>query len=270
MGLIAKDGRLVSYGQLAFAFAFGGTVASPTQPRPGPHVTATFLPTLGTTVDRSAPALTHESEARGVYQAEGVTFDSAGIWTVTVTGAVEGVGRLDASATFQVFEAPHLPAPGQPALKTDNLTLDSKDAPKAAIDSRFTTDGKIPDPELHLWTIAEAVSRGVPALVIFATPVYCTSRFCGPATDEVARLERSYGDLAAFIHIEIWRDFQNQVVNQAAADWLFRDDNLTEPWLYLIGPDGKILDRWGALWDPREVVAELKAFPAQKGLGSGP
>jgi hypothetical protein len=110
----------------------------------------------------------------------------------------------------------------------------------------------------------------VPALVIFATPVFCTSRFCGPATDEVARLEKTYGDRAAFIHVEIWRDFQNQVVNRAAADWLFRDDNLTEPWLYLIGPDGRILDRWGALWDPGEVVAELKGFPVQKDLERAP
>lgn len=270
VGLIAQDGRVVSYGQLAFAFSYTGTVDSPTDPQPGPEATATFVPTPGMTATGDAPALTRQSEARGVYQAEDVVFDREGIWTVIVTGQVEGVGRLSVPSSLQVFDEPHLPAPGQPALETDNLTLHSKDAPKAAVDSRFTADGKIPDPELHRWTIAAAIREGVPALVVFGTPVYCASRFCGPATDAVARLAERYGDRAAFIHIEIWRDYQNQVVNRAAADWLYRDDNLTEPWLYLIAPDGTIQDRWGVVWNPEEVARELDAFPARKDLERGP
>src|SRR3712207_7436600 len=37
-----------------------------------------------------------------------------------------------------------------------------------------------------------------------------------------------------FRSVEIWRDHEQRVINQAAADWLLRDDNLTEPWLYLV------------------------------------
>jgi hypothetical protein len=36
---------------------------------------------------------------------------------------------------------------------------------------------------------------------------------------------------------------------------------MREPWLYLIGADGKIADRWGVLWNPDEVAAELRALP---------
>ena len=50
-------------------------------------------------------------------------------------------------------------------------------------------------------------------------------------------------------------------INQAAADWVLRNDDLTEPWVFLIGADGKILDRWGSLWDPEEVGSELAALP---------
>jgi hypothetical protein len=64
-----------------------------------------------------------------------------------------------------------------------------------------------------------------------------------------------------FIHIEIYHDQVKNEINQAAADWLYRNGDLREPWLYLIGADGKILDRWGVLWNPDEVGAELRALP---------
>ena len=57
--------------------------------------------------------------------------------------------------------------------------------------------------------------------------MYCTSRFCGPETDALQELADAHADEATFIHIEIWKDYQNSVVNKAAADWLYRDGDLT-------------------------------------------
>ena len=123
----------------------------------------------------------------------------------------------------------------------------------------------IPETELHRWTIAHAIAEHRPVLVIFATPTYCQSQFCGPTTEGVAALAARYADRAVFIHIEIWRDYQKSVINKAAADWLYRNGNLTEPWLYLIGSDGIIKDRWGPLFDPAEVAKDLAALPPMKG-----
>jgi hypothetical protein len=266
VGLTTIDGQLVSYGTADLAFAFIGTSQTPAEPEPGPEATAAFVITYGMTGGGGdAPAVTLPSEARGVYEAQDVTFDRAGYWTVTATADVEGLGTLSGRSTLAVNEEAAQPAPGQPALATENLTMRSKDAPRAAIDSRFTTEGEIPDPELHGWTIARALKEGRPALVVFGTPVYCVSQFCGPVTDMVQDLSHRYEDRAVFIHIEIWRDFENQVVNEAAADWLYRNNDLTEPWLYLIGADGTILDRWGALWSEEEVAAELEQLPPLKG-----
>jgi hypothetical protein len=142
--------------------------------------------------------------------------------------------------------------------------MDSSDAPPEAIDSRASNGGDIPDPELHRWTIAEAIRQGRPALVVFSTPVYCVSQFCGPVTDVVERLAHRFRDRAVFIHVEIWRDYQNKVINKAAADWLLRGQDLTEPWVYLIGSDGTILDRWATLFRQDEVAAELTALPGMK------
>jgi hypothetical protein len=50
------------------------------------------------------------------------------------------------------------------------------------------------------------------------------------------------------------------VINKAAADWLYRNNDLTEPWLYLIGANGVIIDRWGPLFDQNEVAKELAAL----------
>jgi hypothetical protein len=39
---------------------------------------------------------------------------------------------------------------------------------------------------------------------------------------------------------------------------------LTEPWLYLIGADGIIVDRWSSLWSEAEVAAALEALPSRR------
>ena len=261
LGVFASDGRLLSFGEVGLSFSYLGTQEQPTAPAAGPSVTASFVPTPGTPVEAGSARLTPPSQGRGVYQAGEVTFDRAGIWQVGLTAEVANEGARTASASFEVVKEPALPYPGQRALRTENLTIGAKDAPAGAIDSSAANGDPVPDPQLHEWTIAEAMAQRLPVLATFATPVYCTSRFCGPTVDEIAALDRKYRDRAVFIHVEIWRDFQGRVINQAAADWLYRDDTLTEPWTYLIGSNGRIIDRWGALFDPGEVSAELSKLP---------
>lgn len=265
VGLPLHDGRLVSFGSVDMTFSYVGTAQEQLEPQPGPTATAAYLPTPGTPNEPGGPAVTQPSEGRGVYRAEDVTFDRAGFWELEVTGQVEGLGAIRASTTIAVLDDPAYPAPGEPALETRNLTMaDVGDVPLAAIDSgAFDTD-EVPDPELHQWTIARAIRQGRPALVIFSTPTFCESQFCGPVTDVVADLASRYDDRAVFIHVEIWRDRNENAINQAAADWLFRDDNLTEPWLYLIGADGVIVDRWATLFSEEEVVAALEALPPMR------
>jgi len=55
---------------------------------------------------------------------------------VKVTADVEARGSLTTTAAFQVLPEHRVPAPGDHALKTENLTLMTKDAPRMAVDSR--------------------------------------------------------------------------------------------------------------------------------------
>jgi hypothetical protein len=256
-GSDAEGVRVVTGGSIELSFEYLGADGGG-QPVVGPSATADFISVPGGEPPGDLPTL---SAGNGVYEAEEVVFDQAGTWRVLVTAEIDGVGR-QLTASFPVAEESAIPAPGDPAPKTENLTVESK-IRKGAIDSRADALGEVPDPELHRWTVADAIDEGRPILVLIGTPAYCSSRLCGPEVDELQRLADAYPDRAVYIHIEVWKDYnaQPQVINEGAAEWLLRDGNMTEPWLYLIGADGMVIDRWGSLFDSTEVEAALEALP---------
>ena len=266
IGIFANDSeglRPVTQGSIDIAFSFlGGDDAGS-----GPTATATFVAVPGTSETGDEPTI--EAGARGVYEAEDVTFDRPGPWRATVSAEIDGVVR-ELSSDFVVDAESQIPAPGMPAIANETLTMDS-DVRPGAIDSMADAVGEVPDPELHAVTIADVIRRGRPALVLFGTPAYCTSEFCGPEVTELQQLAADHPDRAEFIHVEIWKDFnaRPQVINEGAADWLLRgtrqSPEMTEPWLYLIGADGTIADRWGPLFDVDEVSAALEALPPMNG-----
>jgi len=261
-GLLMADQRLIGFGTVAMRFDFLGTDKASGAPTPvGGSITGTFLPIPGTTVPSPPPPdpVIVAGVDRGVYAAQ-FGFDRPGFWQVEVTARVGGKQQRGTGA-FSVADHHVIPAVGDPALATDNLTIASTDVPKAAIDSRAGTGGDVPDPELHSTTIAAALAAKRPAVVVFATPVYCVSRFCGPVTDLVDSLAKVDADRASFVHVEIWRDFQSNAVNKAAADWLFRDNDLSEPWVFVIGADGRITARFDNVATAAELEPLIAALP---------
>jgi hypothetical protein len=271
IGLLHSDPQagvqLVAFGTVTFQFGFLGSDPSST-PQPGPTSTASYLPSPETQQTGTGPALAGP-EARGVYVAKDVTFDRPGLWTAAVSADVQNVGALNTSVTTFVVSKDHiLPGPGDAVtgkLDVQNRVIGDPGVPASAIDSRALDGAPIPDPLLHRWTIRDAIAQHRPILVVFATPTYCISQFCGPTTDAVSTLEQQYADRAVFIHVEIYYSYntnkQQGVFNKAAAAWLYRNQDLTEPWLYLIGSDGVIQHRWGPLFDPNEVAKDLAALP---------
>jgi len=265
-GVLTADQQLVGFGTVTMRFDFLGTGKASGNPTPvGAPTTATFLPIPGTTVPSpppSEPAVVAGVD-RGVYAAQ-FGFDRPGFWRVEVSARVAGKERRG-TAAFPVEDRHHIPAPGDAALDTTNLTIASTDVPKAAIDSRAGTGGEVPDPELHSTTISAALAAKRPAVVVFATPVYCVSRFCGPVTDLIDGLAKADADRASFVHVEIYKNFeaQNDVdrLNTAAADWLFRDDDLTEPWVFVIGADGRIIARFDNVATASELEPLIRGFP---------
>jgi hypothetical protein len=261
IGLFTNDQRGVSYGSIQLQFCFLGATKATGPCQLSAPVTATFLPTPGSQVaaGKTAPEVISPSGPKGVYESQ-AGFDKAGIWQTHVVALVDGKQR-QADTSFQVLERHAIPAVGDAAIPSDNLTANTPGVNPASVDSRASAGGLIPDPDLHQATIAAAVAAHRPALVIFSSPVYCISRFCGPITDMVDSLGKTYGDRASFIHIEIWKDYQQQTANKAATDWLYRNDNLNEPWVFLIGADGKIAARWDNVVTAGEIEPSLQKLP---------
>ena len=266
IGLFTNDQRGVSFGSIQVQFCFLGAAKASGPCQLSAPVTANFLPTPGTVIppDKTAPDTISPSGPKGVYEAQ-AAFDKAGIWQTHAVATVAGKQRT-ADTSFQVLERHALPYLGDAAIPSDNPTVNTPGATPASIDSRAAAGGLVPDPELHQSTIAAAIAAHRPAVLVFSTPAYCQSRFCGPITDMVGELAKTYGDRASFIHVEIWKDFQQQVGNKAATDWLYRNDNLNEPWVYLIGADGKIADRWDNVVTQAEIEPSLQKLPV---IGKG-
>jgi hypothetical protein len=259
-GILTLENDFVSYGTAQMRFFYLGSGQSEAEPRFLEEDTGSFLQIPGEGVDNppDTPTVGPASQGRGVYAVEPINFDQAGFWQVDVT--VETADNtLTGSAAFQVVDTAQVPAPGDKAIATDSLTVDS-DVAASAIDSRATTADDIPDPELHQISITDALQQDKPLVIVFATPVFCVSQFCGPITEMIEGMQPKYADQANFIHVEIWNDYQKNAVNKAAADWLLHDGNLNEPWVFLVDKDGTIVKRWDNVATEDEVQSALDAL----------
>lgn len=245
VGLLTGDNRVVSFGTARLNFVYLGTKEKPLDEGTlGPSYEARWIPIPGQKIDPATPGpkIVQPSDGAGVYEANGVTFDQPGFWGVVVSVDIRG-REQQARSNFEVLAKPEVPVAGADAPRTENLLPGATGAPVKAIDSRAGEDGKVPDPELHQQTVAAAIAAGRPTLLVVSTPVFCVSRFCGPITDSVQGMAKELGDRISFVHIEVWRDFEAKAVNKAAAEWITAGD-AHEPWVFLIGSDGKVLRRW--------------------------
>ncbi|MEX2588285.1 MAG: hypothetical protein WD602_09905 [Actinomycetota bacterium] len=260
VGLITSEQELVGWGDVDLRFAYLGTREEQVRGEVVSEATGRYLPIPNSSGQGpqagQGPTVVPGAEGSGVYAAE-VDFDRAGFWGVEVTADLDGDVQAG-TATFEVFDEHRYPAVGDEAPRTENLTLDSTDVPREAIDSRAGQESGIPDEHLHTTTVASSIAGGKPTLLIVSTPVYCLSRFCGPITDMVAQLAHDYSAAANFIHIEVWRDFDNSVVNEAAAEWVMRDQNIFEPWVFLIDEQGIISHRWDNVATRAEIEPVLQ------------
>jgi hypothetical protein len=188
-----------------------------------------------------------DSSVRGLYVAQ-LSFARAGDWGVELlvsqaNGAFEPV-RL----AVTVLDAPATPPVGSAAPRSRNLIAsDVKDLRQIDTSQR-------PDPRLHQVRIADAIARGKPQLIVFATPQFCTSRMCGPVVDIVRTLLPTYGKRVAFTHQEIWRDFADKKVFPTVEEWRL----ITEPWIFVVDGQGIIRAKFEGLVTARELETSLR------------
>ena len=244
---------------LRFFFLGGGEKPSGT-PEPGPTASGTYLPLPGSApapADASKPSYL-PTDQRGVYAAP-VAFDRPGWWGVEATIDLDGPQTVRIG--FKVAPKHEVPFPGDPAPPSQNLTVSTPGAAPGAIDSRASSVDTVPDRELHQSTVAQALAEKRPVLLVVSTPTYCESRFCGPVTDVVQGLAKDYANRARFIHIEVWKDYKAQALNDAASEWIAGGEGVNEPWMFFVGADGKVAARFDNVGSRAELEPLLQALP---------
>jgi hypothetical protein len=170
--------------------------------------------------------------AKAVYVAD-VNFASYGNWDVVALVRDGDELRSSLLPTVQVGRFHRIPAVGERVPRIHTPTVDSVGGDVASIDTRSPHDS------MHDDDFADVVGEK-PVVLLFATPALCQSRVCGPVVDEAEEAKSHYGDRAAFIHMEVYK-------NNNASDGLrpqLKEFGLpTEPWLFVIDRDGTVSTR---------------------------
>ena len=130
-------------------------------------------------------------------------------------------------------EEDRIPEVGEPAPKVETDTKASAGGDLASIDTRQ------PPSDMHEKSFADVVGKK-PVALLFATPQLCQSRVCGPVVDVALQLKSKYGDRVEFIHQEV---YEGNDVKKGLREPLKRFNLATEPWLFVVGKDGRITAR---------------------------
>jgi hypothetical protein len=185
--------------------------------------------------------------ARSIYVAR-FRIEKPGKYTLVAQpegAAIQGVGNL------QVAAHPTAPGVGARAIPSRTPTLASTHGDVAAL-----TTASPPDLSLLRYSVADSVRARVPFVLVFATPKYCTSRTCGPVVDVVKAAQRRFaGRGIRFIHVEIYTDNNPaQGQNRWVREWRLP----SEPWVFLVGGDGRIKARFEASVSYGELVSAIR------------
>jgi hypothetical protein len=225
-GVIDDQGQFV-YGPTAVYVA-----PAPDEPAQGPFLApADVLVTEGRYRSRQAA---EESDPFAAVYAAQVPFERKGNYSVlTVTRSGNTMLAAPAQIKVRTKNADPVPDVGEAAPRVATDTVESASGDVESIDTR------VPPSDMHEDSFDELVGRE-PVALLFATPQLCQSRVCGPVVDVALQMKSRYGDRMKFIHQEVYVDNDP---NKGLREPLQEFRVPTEPWLFVVGADGKITAR---------------------------
>jgi hypothetical protein len=225
-GVIDDQGQFV-YGKTAIYLA-----PKPGDPAKGPFV-APADALITPPAYRSKQAATEADPFAAIYAAQ-VPFKKPGSYSVLVATTVKGkLVAAPTQVTVSSHKADPIPEVGErpPAVQTDTLASAKGDVSK--IDTRQPPD------DMHGFSFASVLGKK-PVALLFATPQLCQSRVCGPVVDIAAEMKAKYGKQIDFIHQEVYVDNDpKKGIRPPMKAFNLR----TEPWLFVVGRNGKITAR---------------------------
>ena len=163
-----------------------------------------------------------------------------------------GKEKVQALGNVVVSEDDPEPGPGDPAPLSKTPTLASARGKLSKLTTR-----RPPDTSLLRYSVASSLRAKVPFVVTFSTPKFCSSRTCGPVVDVVEETaQRFEGKGVRFIHVEVYEgNDPAKGFNRWIQEWGLE----TEPWTFLVGRDGRIVERFEGAVSVRELEEALSA-----------
>lgn len=108
---------------------------------------------------------------------------------------------------------------------------------------------------MHGTSLDQALADGAPVVITIATPKYCQTAICGPVVDVVLGARDAVArDDVVFLHHEVFVDAGNTPTALVTELQL-----PTEPWTFVIGSDGTIVDKFDGPVATDLLVASVEA-----------
>jgi hypothetical protein len=201
---------------------------------------------------------------RGMYILD-VALPEAGTWGAEVTTEAPGAPKETTRLQFDVHDTSPTVQVGQkaPPSKTPTLADVGGDVTKISTDTK-------PNPTFYTTSVADAIAKKEPFILIFATPKFCKSAQCGPTLDQLKPVAAANPGVT-FINVEPYElklvDGQLQPVltttdppdltpTAATTEW-----GLTsEPWIFAVDANGVVQKSYELIASPAEMDAAIKAI----------
>ena len=197
--------------------------------------------------------------SRGNYVTE-LFFDRPGDWQLDVEVEEDGATRL-ARILLDVQETSTTPSLSTVPPIAANKTIRDVEG------IRELTTRSVPDRDLYLMTIEEALGTEQPLLVVFASPALCTSPTCGPQVETVEQVKDEYKGRMNFIHVEVYDnpnaiqgDMSRATFARIIDTWAYTQLEVyrNASFVFIIAGDGLITSKYEGFATKRELEKGLK------------
>ncbi|HEV2813711.1 MAG TPA: thioredoxin family protein [Solirubrobacteraceae bacterium] len=178
-----------------------------------------------------------------------VPLERRGQYILTALVSIDGELASTSQIEMRAGQRGGPPDVGEEAIRVSTDTVASAAGNLESIDTRIP-----PLAELHEDDFADVLGKE-PVVLAFATPQLCQTRVCGPVVDVVAEVKSSVGEGVKFIHQEIYVDNDiNKGFRPQVGKWRLP----TEPWTFVIGRDGRVVERFEGALSVNELTAAVE------------
>ncbi len=173
----------------------------------------------------------------------------AGIWGLSAEITMVDRTTTQAQFTIEVKAEALSPDIGDAVPASQNRTLATEP------DIEKLTSDSSPNLAFYQMTVADALVNKLPSVIIFSTPAFCQTAICGPVLNSFEEVFESLGDKANFIHLEIYKEFNPELI---LADEVTEWKLSSEPWTFVLDDQGRVAARLGGPVSPHELTAVLE------------